>query len=55
LAGHNTGDPVAGDCSCLEALPLHRKAIADDPRYYTLRNYILEFLYNRFALADEAE
>jgi nitrate ABC transporter ATP-binding subunit len=35
--------------------PRNRKAIADDPRYYTLRNYILEFLYNRFALADEAE
>jgi hypothetical protein len=31
LAGHNTGDPVAGDCRRLEALPLHRKAIADDP------------------------
>ncbi|WP_201323632.1 ABC transporter ATP-binding protein [Pseudanabaena sp. lw0831] len=35
--------------------PRDRKAIADDPRYYTLRNYILEFLYSRFALADEAE
>jgi nitrate ABC transporter ATP-binding subunit len=35
--------------------PRNRKAIADDPRYYTLRNYILEFLYDRFALADEAE
>ena len=35
--------------------PRDRKAIADDPRYYTLRNYILEFLYNRFALADDAE
>lgn len=31
LAGHNTGDPVAGDCRRLEALPLDRKAIADDP------------------------
>jgi hypothetical protein len=31
LAGHKTGDPVAGDCGRLEALPLHRKAIADDP------------------------
>lgn len=37
------------------ARPRDRKAISDDPRYYTLRNYILEFLYNRFALADEAE
>ncbi len=37
------------------ARPRDRKAIADDPRYYTLRNYILEFLYDRFALADEAE
>jgi len=37
------------------ARPRNRQAIADDPRYYTLRNYILEFLYNRFALADEAE
>jgi len=35
--------------------PRDRKAIADDPRYYNLRNYILEFLYSRFALADEAE
>jgi nitrate ABC transporter ATP-binding subunit len=35
--------------------PRDRKAIADDPRYYTLRNYILEFLYSRFALADEAD
>ena len=31
LAGHNTGDPVSGDCRRLEDLPLHRKAIADDP------------------------
>ncbi len=31
LAGHNTGDPVSGDCRCLESLPFHRKAIADDP------------------------
>ncbi len=37
------------------ARPRDRKAIADDPRYYSLRNYILEFLYDRFALADEAE
>jgi ABC-type nitrate/sulfonate/bicarbonate transport system ATPase subunit len=37
------------------ARPRSRQAIADDPRYYTLRNYILEFLYNRFALADEAD
>ncbi|MDX2256363.1 MAG: nitrate ABC transporter ATP-binding protein [Pseudanabaenaceae cyanobacterium bins.39] len=37
------------------ARPRNRKAISDDPQYYTLRNYILEFLYNRFALADEAE
>lgn len=37
------------------ARPRDRKAIADDPRYYNLRNYILEFLYSRFALADDAE
>lgn len=37
------------------ARPRNRQAIADDPRYYSLRNYILEFLYNRFALADEAD
>jgi nitrate ABC transporter ATP-binding subunit len=37
------------------ARPRDRKAISDDPRYYSLRNYILEFLYSRFALADEAE
>jgi hypothetical protein len=30
LAGHNTGDPVAADWRRLEAIPLHRKAIADD-------------------------
>lgn len=35
--------------------PRDRHAIADDPRYYSLRNYILEFLYSRFALADDAE
>lgn len=37
------------------ARPRDRKVIADDPRYYNLRNYILEFLYSRFALADDAE
>jgi len=37
------------------ARPRNRKALADDPRYYSLRNYILEFLYSRFALADDAE
>lgn len=37
------------------ARPRDRKVIADDPRYYSLRNYILEFLYSRFALADDAE
>lgn len=31
LRGHNTGDPVTGDCSCIDALPLHRKTITDDP------------------------
>lgn len=31
LAGHNTGNPVSGDCKRLQALPLQRKAIAGDP------------------------
>jgi nitrate ABC transporter ATP-binding subunit len=35
--------------------PRNRKAIAEDPRYYQLRNYLLDFLYHRFALDDTAE
>lgn len=50
--------PAANIAEIIEvpfARPRNRKAIADDPRYYSLRNYILEFLYSRFALADDAE
>ena len=50
--------PAANVAEIIEvpfARPRNRQAIADDPRYYSLRNYILEFLYSRFALADDAE
>jgi nitrate/nitrite transport system ATP-binding protein len=36
------------------ARPRIREAIAEDPRYFSLRNQALDFLYHRFALADEA-
>lgn len=36
------------------ARPRVREAIAEDPRYFTLRNQALDFLYHRFALADDA-
>ncbi len=39
--------------------PRNRAQIIEDPRYYELRNYALDFLFHRFAhseeLADEAE
>ena len=50
--------PAANVAEIIEvpfARPRNRQAIADDPRYYSLRNYILEFLYSRFALADDAD
>ncbi|NJM99165.1 MAG: ABC transporter ATP-binding protein, partial [Phormidesmis sp. RL_2_1] len=31
-----------------------RAQIMEDPEYYTLRNYALDFLYNRFAHAEGA-
>ncbi len=34
--------------------PRDRTLIAEDPRYYSLRNQALDFLFNRFALADDA-
>jgi nitrate/nitrite transport system ATP-binding protein len=36
------------------ARPRIREAIAEDPRYFSLRNQALDFLYHRFALADDA-
>jgi nitrate/nitrite transport system ATP-binding protein len=33
--------------------PRVREAITEDPRYFTLRNQALDFLYHRFALADD--
>jgi nitrate/nitrite transport system ATP-binding protein len=36
------------------ARPRIREAIAEDPRYFGLRNQALDFLYNRFALAEDA-
>jgi nitrate/nitrite transport system ATP-binding protein len=53
-----TNGPAATLGEVLEvpfARPRDRKAMMDDPRFYTLRNYILDFLYHRFALADEAD
>jgi len=34
--------------------PRDRAQIMEDPQYYTLRNYALDFLYNRFAHAEGA-
>ncbi len=31
-----------------------RTSISEDPKYYALRNHALDFLFHRFALADEA-
>ena len=36
------------------AYPRDRTQIMEDPRYYNLRNYALEFLYQRFAHDDVA-
>lgn len=33
--------------------PRNRAAIADDPRYYELRNYALDFLFHRYAHGEE--
>jgi nitrate/nitrite transport system ATP-binding protein len=33
--------------------PRNRAQIADDPRYYELRNYALDFLFHRFAHDDD--
>jgi len=35
------------------ARPRQRATILEDPRYYELRNYVLDFLYRRFAHDDE--
>jgi bicarbonate transport system ATP-binding protein len=34
--------------------PRDRDRIMEDPQYYQLRNYALDFLYNRFAHDDDA-
>lgn len=34
------------------ARPRNRELIMEDPEYYKLRNYALDFLYNRFAHDD---
>jgi bicarbonate transport system ATP-binding protein len=36
------------------ARPRDRDRIMEDPEYYKLRNYALDFLYNRFAHDDVA-
>jgi bicarbonate transport system ATP-binding protein/nitrate/nitrite transport system ATP-binding protein len=33
--------------------PRNRRRIMEDPEYYDLRNYALDFLFRRFAHADE--
>jgi ABC-type nitrate/sulfonate/bicarbonate transport system ATPase subunit len=33
--------------------PRNRAQIMENPEYYNLRNYALDFLYNRFAHDDE--
>jgi nitrate ABC transporter ATP-binding subunit len=33
--------------------PRNREAIAEDPRFFTIRNHALDFLYNRFALNND--
>jgi len=35
------------------ARPRNRDAIAEDPRFFTIRNHALDFLFHRFALADD--
>jgi ABC-type nitrate/sulfonate/bicarbonate transport system ATPase subunit len=33
--------------------PRNREAIMEDPRFFTIRNHALDFLYNRFALTTD--
>jgi nitrate/nitrite transport system ATP-binding protein len=33
--------------------PRNRTQITEDPRYYELRNYALDFLFNRFAHSED--
>jgi len=35
--------------------PRDRARLLEDPKYYELRNYALDFLYNRYAHDDAAE
>jgi len=37
------------------ARPRYREAITEDPRFFTIRNHALDFLYNRFALSATDE
>lgn len=51
-----TNGPAANIGEILEvpfARPRNREMIGDDPRYYSIRNHALDFLYHRFALAEE--
>jgi ABC-type nitrate/sulfonate/bicarbonate transport system ATPase subunit len=36
------------------ARPRNREVITEDPRFFTIRNHALDFLFHRFALADDA-
>ncbi|PZO48345.1 MAG: bacitracin ABC transporter ATP-binding protein [Phormidesmis priestleyi] len=52
-----TNGPAAGIGEVLTIpfeRPRDRVQIMEDPRYYEMRNYILDFLYNRFAHDDVA-
>jgi bicarbonate transport system ATP-binding protein len=51
-----TNGPAASIGEVLEIpfeRPRRRAQLMEDPRYYELRNYILDFLYRRFAHDDE--
>lgn len=51
-----TNGPAAQIGEILEvpfARPRNRRRIMEDPEYYNLRNYALDFLYRRFAHDDE--
>jgi bicarbonate transport system ATP-binding protein len=52
-----TNSPAAGISEILNIpfpRPRDRELIMEDPEYYKLQNYALEFLYKRFAHDDVA-
>jgi nitrate ABC transporter ATP-binding subunit len=52
-----TNGPAAGIGEIITipfARPRNRAQVMDDPRYYELRNYVLDYLFNRFAHDDDA-